>query len=433
MAADFVVEPGAAKPAIPPVIRRNTILIAASQVCSGMGIGLLPTLGALMVYKMVGSMALAGTATVIQGIARLLVAYPTGLIADRYGRKPAMVAGLVVAAAGAVVVGTSVAINSFPLLLFGVLVFAMATGGSMQLRVAATDMYPPSRRAEGLGYVLTGSVFGSVGKAGLISFASIVAVSLSVDPMALAWWLVPVVVFPALLLVLQIHPDPKDIALNLEQYYPDYKRPAPSARPQPRGNFRTYVKDPSMLTVFISNFSAQGNMSMIMVVAALSLSHHGHDLPAIAFSSMLHSLGMNAFSIPIGWLTDRVGRRPIMLSGLVIAAVGTMLIALTGDYWILTLGFFLVGFGWSGVNVAGTVLLADLSPAAERARVIGTNDTFAGAANMLLALIAGPVMDWAGVEAIGIVGVALMIVPMFMVLRLSDPRGLPLAAAAPAH
>lgn len=412
-----------AKPPIPPLIKRNTVLIAASQVSSGMGMGLLPTLGALMVFQMLGSTTLAGTAAVIQGIARFAVAYAAGAIADRYGRKPAMIAGVFVAGLGALIVGTSVAMNSFLLLIVGVFVFAMATGGSMQMRVAATDMYPPSRRAEGLGYILTGSIVGSIGKAGLITFASAVAVHLNVDPFALAWWLVPVVLFPAFLMLLRIHPDPKEIGLNLAKYYPDYV-PAPPARGRNdrplEGGFGAYVRDFTKLTVFIANFGVQGNMSMIMVVAALTLSHHGHDLPAIAFSSMLHSLGMHAFSIPLGWLTDRAGRRPVMLAGLLLAASGTVLVAATGDYWVITLGFFLVGFGWCGVHVAGTVLLADVSHPAERARVIGSNDTFSGAANLFLALAAGPVLGFIGMDAIALIGIGLMVVPFLMVLKLQE-------------
>ncbi len=415
-----------AKPSIPPVIRRNTILIAASQVSTGMGMGLLPTLGALMVFQMLGSTALAGTAAVIQGIARFAVAYPAGAIADRYGRKPAMVAGLLVAGVGALVVGTSVAINSFPLLVVGVFIFAMATGGSMQMRVAATDMYPPSRRAEGLGYILTGSIAGSIGKAGLIAFAAAVAGRLNLDPFALAWWLVPVVLLPALLMVSRIRPDPKEIALNLAQYYPGadlrpVHRSRRAAAGMPTGTgFRAYLRDFTKLTVFISHFAVQGNMSMIMVVASLTLAHHGHDLPAIAFSSMLHSLGMHAFSIPIGWLTDRAGRRAVMLTGLLLAALGTVLIAITGDFWIITLGFFLVGFGWCGIHVAGTVLLADTSAPAERARVIGSNDTFSGAANLVLALAAGPVLGFVGMDAIALIGIGLMVVPLLMILKLGE-------------
>jgi len=427
--------PAAARPPIPPVIRRNTILVAASQVCSGMGTGLLPTLGALMVYRMLGSTAMAGSAAVLQGISRFLAAYPAGTIADRYGRRPAMVAGLLVGIVGSLVTGTAMAAGSFPLLMLGVFIFAIALAGSMQLRVAATDMYPSSRRAEGLGYVLTGSVLGSLGKAALITLASVLAGGLGVDELALAWWMVPLVLIPALLLVLQIRPDPRDIALNLEHYWGEAAGESGGRRqtggPAPAANgFRDYVRDARKLAVFVAHFGVQGNMSMVMVVAALVLTHHGHDLPGIALSSMLHSLGMHAFAIPQGWAADRAGRRPVILAGLVLAALGTMLLVATPDFWVTTVGFFLVGFGWSGVHVAGTVLLADLSAASERARVIGANDTFAAAANIVLAIVAGPVLEGLGTTPIMAIGIGLMVLPMAMVWRLDEAERLPLPKLA---
>lgn len=419
-----------ARPPIPAIIRRNTILVAASQVCSGMGTGLLPTLGALMVYRMLGSTAMAGSAAVLQGISRFVAAYPAGTIADRYGRRPAMVAGLLVGIVGSLVTGTAMAAGSFPLLMLGVFIFAIALAGSMQLRVAATDMYPASRRAEGLGYVLTGSVVGSLGKAALITLAAVLAPRFGVDELALAWWMVPLVLIPALLLVLRIHPDPRDIALDLEKYWgagadgpggrPSAPRSAAGGGRSADSGFRDHVMDFRKLTVFVAHFGVQGNMSMVMVVAALLLTHHGHDLPAIAFSSMLHSLGMHAFAIPQGWLADRAGRRPVILAGLVLGAVGTVLLVATPDFWVTTVGFFLVGFGWSAVHVAGTVLLADVTVARERARVIGANDTFAAAANIVLAIVAGPVLEGLGTTPIMAIGIGLMVVPIAMVLRLEE-------------
>jgi len=270
---------------------------------------------------------------------------------------------------------------------------------------------------------------GSIGQAGLITLASVIAVSLALDPMALSWWLVPAVLLPALLLVRQIRPDPRDIARNLDDYYPVQQASA-TALPgsfddHQAGNLLAYVKDFTKLSVFVSMFGVHGNMFMTMVVTALTLADHGHGLPAIGASSTLHALGMFAFTIPQGWVSDHYGRRPVMLAGLPLAALGTVLIGLTGDYWVVTLGYFLVGFGWSAVNVAGTALLADVSHPQERARVIGSGDTFAGAANILLALVAGPALGLVGMPAIGAIGIALMMAPLVMVLRLGRTSGAP--------
>ena len=53
----------------------------------------------------------------------------------------------------------------------GMLIFGLGVGAGQQLRLAAADLFPPSRRAEGLGYVLTGSLAGALGGPVLISAA----------------------------------------------------------------------------------------------------------------------------------------------------------------------------------------------------------------------------------------------------------------------
>ena len=408
---------------IPPLIKRNTLLIAGAQSTTGAGMGLLPSLGALMVFQLLGSTRLSGLAIAMLGVSRFVVAYPIGILADARGRRFALSVSLCIGIVGAVLSGVSMLASSFPLFIFGVFVFGLAVGGGMQLRVAATDMYPPQRRAEGLGYVVTGSVGGSIGVTLVVTAAQWLGDNANVDPLAIAWLLAPIVIAPALGLVWLVRPDPKEIAANLADYYPGYVAPPrSSAAPTASGGgFFSLLRSYPKLTAYISSFAVQGNMSMIMVVAALVLNGHGHSLPAIALSTSIHSIGMFGFSIPIGLLADRAGRRTCLLLGLLIAGLGTPLLVATPDYWTITCGFFLVGLGWSFVNVAATALLADVSLPSERGRAIGGNDTFSGAANVVLALSAGPVLEGLGLTAIAVIGVAIMIPPLLMLARLKQP------------
>ena len=67
---------------------------------------------------------------------------------------------------------------------------------------------------------------------------------------------------------------------------------------------RLFRRVPTRLAI-ISNASGQGNMAIVMVLTSLVLSHHGHSLTAITISHMFHSAGMFAFTIPLGWASDR--------------------------------------------------------------------------------------------------------------------------------
>ena len=74
-------------PPIPPVIKRNTLLLAVTQAFVGVGNQMVPALGAIMVLQLLGSPTLAGIATGILGGCRFLVAYPIGALTGRHGRR----------------------------------------------------------------------------------------------------------------------------------------------------------------------------------------------------------------------------------------------------------------------------------------------------------------------------------------------------------
>ena len=136
---------------IPPLIKRNITLFALSQSFVGVGTQLGYGIGPLMVVALTGSTSLAGLTVALFGISRFLVAYPVGKITDTYGRKPGIQLGLALALVGTIVVGTAMLLHSIVGLVVGMLVFGMGISAAQQLRVAATDMFPPRLRATGAG------------------------------------------------------------------------------------------------------------------------------------------------------------------------------------------------------------------------------------------------------------------------------------------
>jgi MFS family permease len=399
------------------------LFIAMAQALVGAGTQLTPSLGAVMAVRLVGTDAVAGVATSLLGFSRMLVSYPAGAVTDRYGRKAGLAAGLLVAMVGALLASLSMVAMSFPLFVLAIFVFGSGVGVVQQLRVAATDMFPPGRRAEGVGLVLTGSMIGSFGGTGLISAATALSTVWQVDSMALAWVLAPVALLPALLLVLRINPDPKYISANLHRYYPGLAAPAAptSVTVTPKASLRSYAGDYPKLTAFVCSFFVQGNMTLMMAMTALALDHHGHGLPEISFAVAVHVVGMFGLSLPLGRLADRIGRKPVMLTGVIVGGVSSVVVVAGGDYLLSLLGIWLVGVGWSGVNVAATVLLADTTPSAERGRVIGSNDTFASIAHVSMPLLGGAMAQAFGLPTVGFAVLALSLIPALFLLRLQEP------------
>jgi MFS family permease len=399
---------------VPPLIKRNTALVALSQSFSGAGMPLAYGIGPLMVVAVTGSASLAGLSVGLFGLSRFLVSYPVGKVTDAYGRKPGIQLGLAIALVGAITVAWSMALKSIVMLTAGLLIFGMGMAAAHQLRVAVTDMFPPSLRAEALGYVALGSIVGLALSPLLVAAAERAAPRLGLDPLALPWLMLPVLIVTGMVLVTFIRPDPKVIGQNLAQYFPGAAPPRPTEQAAANFSVMSLLRRAPVRRAIVANCAAQGNMSIVMVLTSLVLHHHGHSLTAIAFSHMFHTVGMFGFTIPLGRLADRLGREQVMYPGVAIALVGAVLVTFTAAFWSVTLGTFLVGLGWAAANVASTALIADRSETAERGRAIGVGDSAAGAMTVVTALVTGPLVEWSGLPAAGLVAVLFAVVPLAM-------------------
>jgi MFS family permease len=218
-------------------------------------------------------------------------------------------------------------------------------------------------------------------------------------------------------LVQFVRPDPKEIGMHLERYYPDYTPPPrpPAGQESEFNAWDLFRSTPTRLAI-ISNCAAQGNMAIVMVLTSLVLAHHGHSLTWIAFSHMFHAAGMFAFTIPLGWMADRIGREQVMYPGVAITLVGALLVAYAGDFWSVTLGTFLVGLGWAAANVASTALIADSVDTTHRGRAIGVSETGSGAMTLIAAAVTGPLIECASLPAAGLAAVLVAVVPLVMVV-----------------
>jgi MFS family permease len=400
---------------VPPLIKRNTALFALSQTFTGAGSQFAYGLGPLMVTALTGSAALAGLSVGLIGLSRFFVSYPVGKITDTFGRKPGILFGLILALIGAVMLGFAMRWRSTAMLVAGMLVFGMGMNAAQQLRVAATDMFPPHLRAQALGYVAMGSLLGLVVSPLVVLSSEVIAGRIGQDPLGLAWFMIPVLIVFGMVVITFVRPDPKEIGMNLDRYYPGYKPPPrPPSERHSTFSVRNLLGNVSTRLAIVSNCAAQGNMSIVMVLTSLVLAHRGHSLGAIAFSHMFHSAGMFAFTIPLGKLADRVGRRTVMIPGVATTLVGAGLVSFTPTYLTITLGTFLVGLGWAAANVAATALIADHAETTERGRAIGVNDSFGGAISMFAAVVTGPLIAWQGLPAAGIMAILVAIAPLAM-------------------
>ena len=237
----------------PKLIKRNMTLFVLSQAFNGAGVQLAYGFGPLMVIALTGSASLAGLIVGVIGASRFLISYTAGRITDRYGRRPGILLGQTLSLIGGTTIGASISLDSFVVFVIGLLIFGMGMSAAQQLRVAATDMFPSSRRAQALGYLALGSVIGLLIMPGLVLVTEPLAENLQLPHLGVPWLALWALIIPGMVMVFFVRPDPREIGMNLERYYPSYKAPPRRAGRHPVFKPISLYYNPAPRLAIISN------------------------------------------------------------------------------------------------------------------------------------------------------------------------------------
>lgn len=408
-------------PSIPRAVLRNTWLLFLAQAMVSIGMSTSAQLGSLIVYRLSGTAALAGLPSAIFYGAMAAIGYPAGRLMDRRGRRPGLMLGFLLAASGAVAVGTAVSVGWFAFYLLGVLIFSAGVGIGMLARAAVADMYPSAYRAGAVGRVVAGGLVGGIIGPTLVTVGAGAAPSLDASPLAVPWVFVLVAAAVAAVAASRLRPDPREVGQRLHEYFPGADEPHPDGAEIETGSRRSVaeiIRGRPAQAAMAALACAQATMVMLMATASLMLSLHGHDMGTISLVLMAHITGMFALSVPIGRLADRLGRRPVLVGGALLCATSGLLFPL-GVHSVpwAAAAFFLVGVGWCLAFVAGAALLGDLSDATTRARVVGINDLLTNLSAMAAALLGGVLLARGGGVLVGILAALLGSLPLVAIAR----------------
>jgi MFS family permease len=384
------------------VQRRTLRLLFLSQILGGVGVAIGLSVGALLAADMAG-VGLSGLAQSAAVVGAALLAVPVTRIMRQFGRRTGLATSYLTAATGGAGVVTAAVTGSVPLLFAGLFLFGGGTTANMLARYTAVDLAPAARKGRHLSLIVWATTVGAVAgpNLGPVSARVMEGVSLggAAVPALASPFAISVVMFGlgALVLTALLRPDPLLLARRLSGAPANGNTTGVGMR---AAAAEVFARPSARLGV---GAMAVGHLVMVAVMAMTPVhilgAGHGpdHTLRIVGVVLSLHIAGMFAFAPVTGWLTDRFGRRRVILGGITLLLAACAVAGTAGHHSVqLSAGLFLLGLGWSGTMVAGSTLLSESVPEPVRPSAQGLSDLVMGLAGAAGGAVSGLVVALAG-------------------------------------
>ena len=421
--------------------RRTLLLLGLVQVIGGVGFAVGASVGALLAADM-GGVGISGLAQSAGVVGAALLAIPMTSLVRQRGRRPSLALGYAVAAAGALVVVAANRLGSIPSLFVGFFLFGGASAASLQARYAAIDLAPREQRARHLSIVVWATTVGAVIGPNLAPFAGRALERFNLPVLAGPYvFSAALLASAAIVLIVLMRPDPIVVARELR---------TPSAERAPGAGAAHSARDHGMQAALRYVWArpdsrlgisamAVGHLVMIAVMAMTPVHIRGaghdaaHTLRIVGIILSLHIAGMFALAPLTGWLTDRLGRLPVIFAGIALLLAACTLAGTAGhDSIKLAVALTVLGTGWSCTMVAGSTMLTESVTDEVRASAQGLSDMTMGLAGATSGALSGAVVFLWGYPVLAALA-ALATVPLIVqAIGLQRRTRTPAAAAGAA-
>jgi MFS family permease len=396
-------------------IQRRTIkILAAGQVLGGFGLGSVLSIGSLLARDLSGSESWAGAAATFSTLGAAIWAIPLSRLAYAKGRRISLASGAFLAITGAITVISAASLRLFPLLLLGIFLLGAGSATSLQARFAATDIPSSGKTGRSIGLVVWATTVGAVTGPNLFGPGEALGKFFGLPTMTGPFlFTVAAQILSTLVFWFGLRPDPLKFAQELQK---------DAGKARHKISFKSAIDTlkayPVALYAVVSVALSHMVMVSVMSMTPVHMQDMGYDLVVVGFTISLHIAGMYAFSPVMGFLADRVGKLRMILigQGIYIAAL-----AIAGfgnnDRWLVTIGLFLLGLGWSASTVSGSALLAATLPANEKTNVQGVSDSMMNLSGAFGGAIAGTILgalQFGGLNFFALIPVSVITVLSFL-------------------
>jgi MFS family permease len=317
-------------------------------------------------------------------LAQLAVAPQWGRLSDRYGRRPAILGGLLLTACAYVIFAFA---GSVLVLLISRLVQGLGGGTIGVVQAYVADASTPQERTKSLGWLsavtslgaVAGPAFGSV----MISIGGRAAPGLAAAALALL-----VAGFAARFLV-------ESHELRTTGSHRVLSRSSPR---QAISRVLSHWREPASRLIWIYTIGIGAFYGTIQVVPLLLMNRLGITERTIGYFVMyLGGMGVLVRSLLLGRAVDRLGEARLSRLGVVLLAVGLACTGLAVHGPLLFIGFTLMPLGTAFLFPCITGLLSRVVPSNDRGLYMGVQHTFGGVSRVVFPVAAGILMDHFGV------------------------------------
>ena len=137
-------------------------------------------------------------------------------------------------------------------------------------------------------------------------------------------------------------------------------------------------------------FRMLGLFLVLPVLAIYGPHYEGSTGTLVGLAVGIYGLSQACLQIPLGLLSDRIGRKPVIFGGLLLFAAGSVLAASADSIWGLIAGRFLQGAG--AIASTLTALMADLTREQHRSKAMAGIGASIGM-SFAVALVLGPMIS----------------------------------------
>jgi MFS transporter, DHA1 family, multidrug resistance protein len=288
------------------------------------------------------SVAVAASVISVFALMRVVGALPAGRMVDRFGEPGVMAAGIAVVAVSSILAGFSQS--------FVELMVLRGSGGvgsamfSISAQALLLGTVPGSQRGRASGLFSGGFLLGGISGPAL---GGLIA----------AWSLrAPFFIYGCLLVV------PAILSAVVLRRVPNRRAAAPRTPARSLVTLGRAVRSRSWRAAASANladgFAALGVRGALVPLFVREILHRSAIWTGIGF--LLFAALNGAALLPGGRIADTLGRRPVIIAGCAVSAVGMVMLALTSGPWAYLAAMAVAGAGSGLLDVAPAAMIGDI-------------------------------------------------------------------------